>query len=116
MTSIQQAASIDPSQMRGCPMCQGRGYEDSMQNQAGGTWTLRGRRPMVPVCGLCRGGRVVYLDKICACGSAAVLYSQENQFWWCGREMCHAALKAQAIRQQNYARNKAGGGSGGCLP
>jgi hypothetical protein len=115
MTDIQQVASIDPEQMRRCPMCQGRGYEDTMQNQAGGTFTWRGKRPMVPVCALCRGGQAVYLDKICTCGSAAVLYSTENKFWWCGRDICHGALKADFIRKQNFARSK-GQGTPTCLP
>ena len=90
-----------------CPSCQGRGYDDSDGTQLGGTRgprsrpNAKGRNGPIPNCQLCRGAKVVYLDKTCCCGYAAVCYNQEKMFWWCGREMCFKA-KANPHQVQSF--------------
>lgn len=90
------------SQPRECPACRGRGYDDSSGTQLGGIRGPRSRTNTIPNCPLCRGGRVVYLDKTCCCGYAAVCYNQIKMFWWCGRDMCLAAKTHPTVNAEYF--------------
>jgi len=85
---IVQAQELLANRGVTCPSCRGRGYDDSDGTQLGAIRGPRSRTKCIPDCRLCRGGGVVYLDKTCCCGYAAVVYSREKKIWWCGRTMC----------------------------
>lgn len=82
-----------------CPLCSDTptpGLIDTCQNQQGpGSNGVhkRGRykglyRNSMPVCWLCKGLKVVYLNRVCECGSAAVIHNSEKKVWTCGSIPC----------------------------
>jgi hypothetical protein len=88
--SIVEAVVATDQSIALCPLCaspDGRplGVIDSMDNMRAGK--------LMPVCRLCKGRRCVYLNKVCTCGSSAVLYNDKEKIWFCGREVCLNILK-----------------------
>jgi hypothetical protein len=80
-----------------CPSCQrSPGFDDRPRNQMGpGNNGLhkRGRhegakRSSMPACDLCKGTGLVFLNRICECGSAAVLLDTKLKVWSCGHKTC----------------------------
>ena len=77
-----------------CPLCDGRGYDDTQDNQLGpGKLSKRGHG--LPVCSLCRGLKRIDRSKVCTCGRPAVWYDQPSKLNYCGFNVCLNFLKAR---------------------
>lgn len=97
------ALNTRPDNIKTCPLCGGTGYNDTMQNQSGATRTAFNRGPHIPLCRLCKGGKVVNLDRVCECGGPAVCQDYESKLWFCGRPECLGAAKFRAGRAKHLA-------------
>jgi hypothetical protein len=85
--------------VRPCPACiQQPGLGDCAANQMGpgkngkhsrGRYKGQFRMPM-PVCDFCKGGGVVFLNRICECGMPAVILDTKSRIWNCGSTICLA--------------------------
>jgi hypothetical protein len=110
LEEIQESAQ----HVRQCPACiQQAGLGDCPANQMGpgkngkhqrGRYRGEFRMPM-PVCEFCKGGGVVFLNRICECGMPGVILDKKSHVWNCGSAIC----LAQALwRRGNRASTPAG--------
>jgi hypothetical protein len=103
-TLIEQAvASTTGELIAECPLCQGRGWDDPDWNMLGPGRPNKNGNTM-PSCRLCKGRKLVYLNKVCECGGASVWFHKKHGVWYCGREACaiYAKNRKDGVKFAGY--------------